>query len=183
MTIDPQHEIASLIAARDQFFQSVEESYSFTSFISCSLTTAAEAYFRQAMMRCELPNATILTTLGEDLKQTHAYDLATCGARTAITAVRVADDQLYRIALWPLLAGLSAIDWRDALRYLAVVEDCGARLGRSAQKDLAPLWEEKKEEKTAKICESYFARSDAMRNLSAMGLHSFGTNEELWYQG
>ncbi|WP_146428723.1 hypothetical protein [Blastopirellula retiformator] len=183
MSDEQEQEIAKLEDARTTFLENVPAVYTFTSFISTNLTTEDEVQFLRALLQCKLSRAAIISQLADGASPKCWWDLATFGVRRAITAVRLAEVEPFRIGLLPLLAGLSGGDWRDALRHLSVVEDCGSRLGRSAQHDLTAILAEWGNEKAAKICESYFARSAEMRDVRAMGLFPFGADQELWYQG
>lgn len=182
MTDPPADETAKLLTARDAFFQTVSRGYSFTSFRSCNLTSPDEETFIQAIAECQRPIGEIIATLSSVSDCTEPWSLTTFGLRRAVTAVRTDNVALYRLGLLPFLAGLSDIDWRDKIVRLAAIEDCGQRLRLNAREELHQAMSSYDHPPLQERLETYFSRSDAMRDVRGMGLYPFGEQEDFWYQ-
>jgi len=109
----------------------------------------------------------------ESVDYSIAYDVAVIGVRLAILALREKDNKLFSCAVIPMLVGSRLIDWRDALRVLAIAEFCANTLGYGLRNRLQVGVRLVGSEQLGEIVDGYWSRSEDMRQLEAVGLRAF----------
>ena len=110
------------------------------------------------------------------------YTLAILGIRWAIFGVRNEDQTAYRQGLGMSLVSFSTIDWRDALKSLAILEDCSQRLALDFRCELSAALSSVVEPCSRSTIEAYLTREPIMRSLAVMGLTTKGEGEQFTYE-
>jgi hypothetical protein len=151
--------------------QSVDRSYEFPAGGKHDIPTAAESELLECLRRDDpLEKEKVKPLESRCPAWSPSYDVVIVGIRIAILAVRTDSAPAFRSGILATIAGISNIDWRDALRALAILENCGARLGIALRDEAAGIARLTTSDRASSIIRSYFSREDGMRRISVLGI-------------
>ena len=122
-----------------------------------------------------------LVALRKDLSIRQAYSLLIFAVRMAVLAARTRSARLITAGLLGIMIDDGAIDWRDLIVALAIIEDCASRLQVDFQTEVEKWVSLATDVRRKTIRESYLSRTAEMRKVELMGYLAAEGSEGLTY--
>jgi hypothetical protein len=120
--------------------------------------------------------------LSQGLEMSGAYGLVILSLRMAAWAVRTKNCSTLISGLNGIAAGGRAIDWRDLLGALSILEHCSNRLGMELQSVSSELRRLCEPELLEQIEDAYCRRPAELRTLATMGIEAHGPDEQIVFR-
>lgn len=114
--------------------------------------------------------------------QLEASELSTFSIRCASFAVQASDATYLRPGILALLVDADALDPRDVVRTLGVLNDAASRLGVSLFPDVITPLIKSATPARRKLIEDFFFHPDSIRNLKSLGFELANIDGVLWFR-
>lgn len=145
------------------------------------IPTGSELLFLEEIQVASAISTIQLDSIRKDLSIAQGYQLVIFAIRMAILAVRISRPDFLVSSLIGIVADDDAVDYRDVLRAIAIIEDCASRLRIDFDSEIKNACRFASARRRSLILQGYLSRPVDMKGIAVMGFTAVGESESLEY--